>query len=69
MFEFLVICLLTYIAYKMTDENNTPRFQLRQVINCLHDHNPLINKPLKKVSVEEGVDKLVDWYLKYYSKK
>ena len=28
---------------------------MRQVINCLHDHNPLINKPLKKVSVEEGM--------------
>ena len=28
---------------------------MRQVINCLHDRNPLINKPLKKVSVEEGM--------------
>ena len=28
---------------------------MRQVINCLHDHNPLINKPLKEVSVEEGM--------------
>jgi predicted DNA-binding antitoxin AbrB/MazE fold protein len=28
---------------------------MRKVINCLTEHNPLINKPLKKVSVEEGM--------------
>ena len=28
---------------------------MRKIINCLTEHNPLINKPLKKVSVEEGM--------------
>ena len=28
---------------------------MRQVINCTKEHNHLINKPLKKVSVEEGM--------------
>ena len=28
---------------------------MRKIINCLTKHNPLINKPLKKVSVEEGM--------------
>ena len=28
---------------------------MKKVINCLTEHNPLINKPLKKVSVEEGM--------------
>ena len=28
---------------------------MRKIINCLIEHNPLINKPLKKVSVEEGM--------------
>ena len=29
---------------------------MKQVINCLKENNPLINKPLKKVSVEEGME-------------
>ena len=29
---------------------------MRRIINCLTEHNPLINKPLKKVSVEEGMN-------------
>ena len=28
---------------------------MKQVINCLKEHNPVINKKLKKVSVEEGL--------------
>lgn len=28
---------------------------MRQVINCTHEKNPLINKTLKKVSVEDGM--------------
>ena len=28
---------------------------MRQVINCLKENNPLINRPLKKVSVDEGM--------------
>ena len=28
---------------------------MRKIINCLTEHNPLINKSLKKVSVEEGM--------------
>jgi len=28
---------------------------MKQVINCRKEHNPLINKKLKKVSVEEGL--------------
>lgn len=28
---------------------------MKQVINCLKENNPLINRPLKKVSVEEGM--------------
>jgi len=28
---------------------------LRQVINCFKENNPLINKPLREVSVEEGM--------------
>ena len=27
---------------------------MKQVINCLKESNPLINKKLKEVSVEEG---------------
>ena len=30
-------------------------YTMRQVINCLKENNPLINRPLKKVSVEEGM--------------
>ena len=29
---------------------------MKQVINCLKENNPLINKPLRKVSVEEGME-------------
>ena len=29
---------------------------MKQVINCLTENNPLINKPLRKVSVEEGME-------------
>ena len=28
---------------------------MKQVINCLKEHNPVINKKLKKVSIEEGL--------------
>lgn len=28
---------------------------MRQVINCLKENNPLINRPLKKVSIDEGM--------------
>ena len=28
---------------------------MREVINCFEEHNPLINKKLKNVSVEEGM--------------
>ncbi len=28
---------------------------MRKVIDCFHEHNPLINKKLKNVSVEEGM--------------
>lgn len=28
---------------------------MKQVINCLKENNPLINRPLKKVSVDEGM--------------
>tara|TARA_A100000164_G_scaffold56324_1_gene44928 strand:- start:1434 stop:2084 length:651 start_codon:yes stop_codon:yes gene_type:complete len=28
---------------------------VKQVINCLKEHNPVINKKLKKVSIEEGL--------------
>ena len=28
---------------------------MKQVINCLKEHNPVINKKLIKVSVEEGL--------------
>ena len=28
---------------------------MKQVINCYKENNPLINKPLRKVSVEEGM--------------
>ena len=28
---------------------------MKKVINCLKENNPLINRPLKKVSVEEGM--------------
>ena len=30
-------------------------YTMRQVINCLKENNPLINRPLKKVSVDEGM--------------
>ena len=29
---------------------------MKQVINCLKENNPLINKPLRKVSVDEGME-------------
>ena len=29
---------------------------MKQVINCFKENNPLINKPLRKVSVEEGME-------------
>ena len=29
---------------------------MKQVINCFKEENPLINKPLRKVSVEEGME-------------
>ena len=29
---------------------------MKQVINCLKENNPLINKPLRKVYVEEGME-------------
>ena len=29
---------------------------MRKVINCYTDNNPVINKKLKEVSVEEGLD-------------
>ena len=29
---------------------------MRNVINCLKDNNPLINKKLREVSVEEGME-------------
>jgi len=28
---------------------------VKQVINCFKENNPLINKPLREVSVEEGI--------------
>ena len=28
---------------------------MKEVINCLKENNPLINKPLREVSVEEGM--------------
>ena len=28
---------------------------MKQVINCLKEHNPVINKKLKKVSIDEGL--------------
>ena len=30
-------------------------YTMRQVINCLKENNPLINRPLKKVSIDEGM--------------
>ena len=29
---------------------------MKQVINCNKDHNPVINKKLRNVTVEEGVE-------------
>ena len=29
---------------------------MKQVINCLKENNPLINKPLRKVSIDEGME-------------
>ena len=29
---------------------------MKQVINCFKEENPLINKPLREVSVEEGME-------------